>query len=1001
MTLQEMARPELLAAAPDSEIRQAFHRLSQLYGAARGRGGAVETYVNAAVFVIGEMERRGFRVSEDLPLVRASRTLSRKAAVRGEAGDVPEAVKPVLSGLPEEIVLVRDFVSLVGSAAVAEEPADLDVLVRAAYDARRDAYALHGPSVNVSLRRFLDPEKSRGLHFIDSPQGPFTDYIPLYDLVFRRRAPYVERIEPEPARYERKRRVIKDSLAKAIRLGVPFTPMKGRGGYHVGEFFDFDSLWTFWAKDVIGRGKEIAVQTKYDGIRMVIHKIGRTVRIFTEDEKRDRARIFPEIVQEVRALPAQNTILDTEFVWWREGEPIAREDMLAFVSGKEPITGEEIHVNCHDCLWQGREPLDGLGYLDRLKHLREVLPKDFDSLKFAPYRLASTEEELKAACAWAYRYPGSEGAMLKVADSPYSEERTDTWAKLKRVLEVAVQVIGRRRKAGPWKTAPKRDLAGDEARRAYGELARDSATFLYRAAIRDGDRLVPIEANARLMPSDLELAWDGEHQEWRGLESPEVWEMAEGYERNRGDLKLAATYASNIEAKIGDIITVQTARLERFDDEAGSHYSWMFPRVKETNPDKDRPDAAEDFERLIAAQGKTRLSKQAYENLEEEHTRIGQAQRFWNESWQTMFPRAGSGRFAYQHHWRGLAEDETELPEARLFETDHSVHGDLRFERDAETLWGVTVFLGTAEENRKAGGDRLAVLPEGDNLEISHKLAQPHAWLTVGEDKPVVSGPGEVGATAKKFSKFFLEDSGEYRMGVWREHSQEVFLEGKKLSGRFLLVYFPAPGGRRVWIIDRPDDQTPIAAQRGIKDEIAELRGKRQAYLIWAMPGKRPIPIKISGRPPEGFVMAETLLAAMDDTKDPWKAYEKASSGNVRKTYFIPFAKADEEKRLVYGVVLEPDALDAQGDQVSAPEIEQAAHAFLERSRVLGEGHVRRAKAEVLESYIAQKAFDLGDQEVAEGSWVLCVRVDDPDLWQRVKAGEITGFSVGGFGKRD
>ena len=68
---------------------------------------------------------------------------------------------------------------------------------------------------------------------------------------------------------------------------------------------------------------------------------------------------------------------------------------------------------------------------------------------------------------------------------------------------------------------------------------------------------------------------------------------------------------------------------------------------------------------------------------------------------------------------------------------------------------------------------------------------------------------------------------------------------------------------------------------------------------------------------------------------------------------------------------------------------------------MLGEGHVRRAKAEVQESYIAQKAFDLGDQEVAEGSWVLCVRVDDPDLWRKVKAGEITGFSVGGFGRRD
>ena len=1001
MNLADMIRPERLSQAPDAEIRQAFHRLNQLYGAAKGRGEAVETYVNAAIFVIREMERRGFHVSEGLPLVRAARALSRKLAVRGEAGDVPDAVKPVLSGLPEEIVLIRDFVSLVGSAAVTEEPADLDVLIRAGYDVSRGSYALSGGSVNVALRRFLDPDKNRGLHFIDSPQGPFTDYIPLYDLVFRRRAPYVERIEPEPARYERKRRVVKDRMAKAIRLGVPFTPMKGRGGYHVGEFFDFDSLWTFWAKDVIGRGKEIAVQTKYDGIRMVIHKIGRTVRIFTEDEKRDRARIFPEIVAEVRALPTDNAILDTEFVWWREGEPVAREDMLAFVSGKEPITGEEIHVNCHDCLWHGSEALDGLGYLDRLKHLREVLLKDGRFTKRAPYKLASTEGELKAACAWAYRYPGSEGAMLKVADSPYSEERTDAWAKLKRVLEVAVQVIGRRRKARPWPNAPKRDIAGDEARKAYAGLTRDSATWLYRAAIRDGDGLVPIEANAHLAPSDLELAWDGEHQEWRGLESPEVWEMAEGYERGRGDLKLAATYASNIEAKLGDIITVQTARLERFDDEAGSHYSWMFPRVKEQNPDKDRPDTAEDFLRLIAAQGKTPLSKQAYESLEEEHTRIGQAQRFWNESWQEMFPPSGSGRFAYQHHWRGLSEDETELPEEELLATDHSVHGDLRFERDGETLWGVTVFLGEAEDNRKAGGDRLAALPEGDNLEIQHKLAQPHAWLSVGEDKPVISGPGEVGATSRKFSKFFLEDAGRYRMGVWREHSQEVFLEGKKLSGRFLLVYFPAAGGRRVWIVDRPEDETPIAEQRDIRDEIAELRGKRQEYLIWAMPGKRPIPIKTGGSREEGFVMADSLLSAMGKDGDPWEAYAKLTSGRVRKTYFVPFAKADEERRLVYGVVLEPDTIDAQGDQVSAPEIEQAAHAFLERSRVLGEGHVRRARAEVLESYIAQKAFDLGDQEVAEGSWVLCVRVDDPDLWRKVKGGEITGFSVGGFGRRD
>jgi len=146
--------------------------------------------------------------------------------------------------------------------------------------------------------------------------------------------------------------------------------------------------------------------------------------------------------------------------------------------------------------------------------------------------------------------------------------------------------------------------------------------------------------------------------------------------------------------------------------------------------------------------------------------------------------------------------------------------------------------------------------------------------------------------------------------------------------------------------------------------------------------------------------MADSLAAQAAMGGEPLEAHQEPASGKVEKTYFVPFAKADEEKRLVYGVVLEPDTIDAQGDQVSADEIERAAHDFLERSRVLGEGHVRRARAQVQESYIAQQDFDLGDQLVAEGSWVLCVRVDDPNLWRKVSRGEVTGFSIGGFGRR-
>ncbi|MGQ7174092.1 XkdF-like putative serine protease domain-containing protein, partial [Escherichia sp. R-CC3] len=37
----------------------------------------------------------------------------------------------------------------------------------------------------------------------------------------------------------------------------------------------------------------------------------------------------------------------------------------------------------------------------------------------------------------------------------------------------------------------------------------------------------------------------------------------------------------------------------------------------------------------------------------------------------------------------------------------------------------------------------------------------------------------------------------------------------------------------------------------------------------------------------------------------------------------------DEEKRLVYGIVYEPDTLDAHGDFTDAETIEKAAHEFM------------------------------------------------------------------------
>ena len=110
--------------------------------------------------------------------------------------------------------------------------------------------------------------------------------------------------------------------------------------------------------------------------------------------------------------------------------------------------------------------------------------------------------------------------------------------------------------------------------------------------------------------------------------------------------------------------------------------------------------------------------------------------------------------------------------------------------------------------------------------------------------------------------------------------------------------------------------------------------------------------------------------------------------------------KAAAEQRLTYGVVLEPDVTDAQGDRESADEIEKAAHDYLVNSRTIGIHHAAKSPGSVVvESYIALNDFKIGDEVIKKGSWVMVTR-HDPDVWELVKNGEFQGYSIGGEGDR-
>lgn len=114
----------------------------------------------------------------------------------------------------------------------------------------------------------------------------------------------------------------------------------------------------------------------------------------------------------------------------------------------------------------------------------------------------------------------------------------------------------------------------------------------------------------------------------------------------------------------------------------------------------------------------------------------------------------------------------------------------------------------------------------------------------------------------------------------------------------------------------------------------------------------------------------------------------------------VQIMKADDEKRIVYGVVLEPEEFDAEDDIVSVEEIEKAAHLFLKESRKIKFRHKRIVKeVKPVESYIAPQDMVFngpnGKQKVKKGTWVLGVHVDHDRLWDAVKSKQINAFSIG------
>lgn len=120
-------------------------------------------------------------------------------------------------------------------------------------------------------------------------------------------------------------------------------------------------------------------------------------------------------------------------------------------------------------------------------------------------------------------------------------------------------------------------------------------------------------------------------------------------------------------------------------------------------------------------------------------------------------------------------------------------------------------------------------------------------------------------------------------------------------------------------------------------------------------------------------------------------------------------AKVDRDKFLVFGwASVAADAngkavVDSQGDMIDIADLEKAAYSFVLSWGDGAEMHRRPHVARLVESIVFtdDKIAALGLEGKIPRGWFVGFKVTDAEVWQKIKNGEYTMFSIGGRATRE
>jgi DNA ligase-1 len=306
----------------------------------------------------------------------------------------------------------------------------------------------------------------------------------------------------------------------------------------------------------IGESGTAAIEWKYDGARVQIHKDGEKVRVFSRRLENVTASL-PEIVQAARQISAESAILDGEAVaFGKDGRPMAFQQILKRFRRKynvEKLAAQiPLRLFLFDLIY-----LDGRSVIDLpLRERRALLEEISDPALLADQILTSSAGQAEEIYRQALE-AGHEGLILKNPASVYAPgKRGKNWLKIKPVMETLdLVVIGAK----------------------WGEGRRASFLGSYRLACLD-------EATGKL----LDVGWVA-----TGLTDDSLAELTEMFR----ELVLLEK-GMEVEIKPAVIFEVAYEEIQQSPNYS-SGYALRFPRLVTVRDDKSLEEA-DSLERVMS-----------------------------------------------------------------------------------------------------------------------------------------------------------------------------------------------------------------------------------------------------------------------------------------------------------------------------------------------------------------------------------------------------------------